>query len=59
MLTSVMMGLFFFVILTPIALAMRAAGREPLELRVQRDRQSYWRAKTARGDQQTSMTRQY
>jgi len=59
MLTSVMMGLLFFAILTPIALALRAAGREPLELRFQRDRPSYWRAKTSRYEQQTSMTKQY
>jgi hypothetical protein len=59
MLTSVMMGLLFFAILTPIALAMRAVGRRPLELRFQRDRPSYWRAKTPRGERQTSMTNQY
>jgi hypothetical protein len=55
----VMMGVLFFAIVTPIAYAMRAAGREPLELRFQRDRPSYWRAKASRGNRQISMTKQY
>ena len=53
------MGVLFFAIVTPIALVMRAAGRQPLELRFQRDQPSYWHTKTSRGGQQTSMTKQY
>lgn len=59
MLTSVIMGVLFFAIVTPIALVMRAAGREPLELRFQRDQPNYWHTKASRGGQQTSMTKQY
>lgn len=58
-LTSMLMGVLFFAVLTPIALAVRAAGRRPLELRIERNRPSYWRAKTSRAQQQTSMTKQY
>jgi hypothetical protein len=36
------LAVFFFLVLTPIGLAMRLAGRDPLQRALERDRTSYW-----------------
>jgi hypothetical protein len=53
------MGVLFFAVVTPIAFVMRLAGRDPLGLRFEPKRPSYWRARASRGEQQTSMKKQY
>jgi hypothetical protein len=54
----IVMGVLFFLVLTPIGLVMRAAGRDPLRLRFEPDRSSYWLPRAGQGGRQTSMTRQ-
>jgi hypothetical protein len=52
------MGVLFFAVVTPAAIVMRLAGRDPLRLRFERERPSYWLCRSPQ-DQHTSMTRQY
>jgi hypothetical protein len=57
--TPLVMGLLFFVVLTPIGIVMRLAGNDPLRLRFERDRPSYWLDRPAPTERQYSMTRQF
>ncbi len=52
------MGVLFFVVITPIGLLMRLAGKRPLALRFEPDTSSYW---VTRGSalQPGPMTKQY
>jgi hypothetical protein len=52
------MGVLFFVVITPIGLLMRLAGKRPLGLRFEPDTSSYW---VTRGSalQPGPMTKQY
>jgi hypothetical protein len=57
--TPIAMGVLFFLVLTPIGCVMRWAGNDPLRLRFEPRKSSYWLRRTGRGDRQTSMTRQF
>ncbi len=57
--SPIVMGVVFFAILTPIAIIMRWAGRDPLLLRFEPEKPSYWLARTSVGERQTSMTDQF
>ena len=37
-----LLGVMFFVVLTPMGLIMRALGKDPLRLRMDRNAGSYW-----------------
>lgn len=47
----IVLGLVFALVITPLALVMRLAGRDPLRRRIDRDATSYW---IAREDPPTS-----
>jgi len=53
------MGLLFFVVITPFGLLMRLFGKRPLALEFDRDAPSYWLARDTRELQPGPMTRQY
>ena len=55
----VVMGLLFFVVITPAGFLLRACGKNVLELKFQRAARSYWIPRNERGSQQDSMTTQY
>ena len=55
----VIMGIVFFAVLTPIAIIMRCAGRDPLRLRFEPSKPSYWLDRPSRDERQTSMTNQF
>ena len=57
--TPLIMGLLFFVVIAPVGVIMRLAGKDPLRLRFERESASYWLARSSEGDRQTSMTRQF
>ena len=57
--TPLVMGLLFFVVIAPVGLMIRLAGKDPLRLRFERESPSYWLARPSQGDRQTSMTRQF
>jgi hypothetical protein len=53
------MGLLFFLVITPIGLVMRLAGRRPLRLAAEPKRASYWIERRPRGPEQGTMSRQF
>jgi hypothetical protein len=53
------MGVLFFVVITPIGLLMRFFGKRPLRLEFDREATSYWLARNATELQPGPMTRQY
>ena len=55
----VLLGLVFFGVLTPLGLAMRATGRDPLRLRFDRSARSYWILRDPPGPDPKSMIRQF
>jgi hypothetical protein len=40
--SPVILGVMFFVVVTPMGLVMRALGKDPLRLRFDREARSYW-----------------
>ncbi|WP_146119539.1 SxtJ family membrane protein [Phyllobacterium phragmitis] len=54
--SPIVIGIIFFVVVWPTGLAMRLAGKDPLLLRNQRKRSSYW---IDRDDSQPSFREQY
>jgi hypothetical protein len=46
--TLIMMALLFFVVVTPIGIVTRLAGRDPLRLRFEPADPSYWVPRTSR-----------
>ena len=57
--TPVVMGLLFFLTVTPIALIMRALGKDPLRLKRDNAAASYWILRQPPGPQPDSMRRQF
>jgi hypothetical protein len=53
------MGLLFFVVITPVGLLMRVLGKRPLPLTFDREATSYWRERSTRKMQPGPMTKQY
>ena len=53
------MGLLFFVTVTPIALLMRALGKTPLQLGFDKNADSYWISRTPPGPAPETMKRQF
>lgn len=57
--TPVVMGLMFFVTVTPIAMIMRAVGKDPLALHRDEGVASYWIDRVPPGPSGESMRRQF
>jgi hypothetical protein len=55
----VVLGLLFFVTVTPLALLMRALGKDPLRLRRERQAASYWIHREPPGPPPQSMKNQF
>jgi len=53
------MGLLFFMVITPVGLLMRLCGKRPLALEFEREAPSYWLTRDKSELQQGSMTKQY
>ena len=53
------MGLLFFVVITPMGLLMRAFGKRPLDLTFRLAAPSYWAVRSGRKSQPRPMTDQY
>ncbi|MBT3305289.1 MAG: hypothetical protein HN377_02280 [Alphaproteobacteria bacterium] len=53
------MGLLFFLTVTPIALIMRAVGKDPLNRRFEPDTESYWIERTPPGPKAETMRQQF
>jgi hypothetical protein len=57
--TPVILGLLFFVTITPIGLLARACGKDFLRLRLDRGAKSYWIERTPPGPPPQSMKNQF
>lgn len=57
--SPIVMGVVFFVVLTPVAVIMRWVSRDPLRLRLEPEKPTYWLARVPVGERQTSMTDQF
>lgn len=56
--SPIVLGILFFILITPIAIVMRLAGRDPLKLRKQ-DVQSHWIDRAPPGPAPTSFKDQF
>jgi hypothetical protein len=57
--SPIILGLLFYLTVTPIALLMRVLGKDPLRLRRDPDRASYWINRTPPGPAAESMKNQF
>ena len=57
--SPIVASLLFFVMITPLALVMKACGRDPLRLRFDPSAKSYWIARDALDTSQSSMRNQF
>ena len=57
--TPVVMGLLFFLVVSPIGLLMRASGKDPLRLRRAPEAASYWIVRQPPGPAPESMKNQF
>jgi len=57
--TPLIMGLLFYTTITPIALIMRATGKDPLNLKFDPDARSYWVKHDTPGPPPESMKNQF
>ena len=57
--SPLVMALLFFLTVTPIALMMRLAGKDPLRLKFDRAAKSYWIERTPPGPDPKSMRNQF
>jgi hypothetical protein len=48
--TRIILGIAFFLVLTPIGILMRLFGKNPVDVRLERGRESYWVKREARYD---------
>jgi Saxitoxin biosynthesis operon protein SxtJ len=55
----IVMTLLFFTTVTPIALIMRAMGKDPLRLRLDPDASTYWIERSPPGPEPATMPRQF
>ena len=57
MLSLIAMALLFFGVVTPLAIILRIAGRDRLQLRHQPERASYWVIRQSSGERPNAITR--
>ena len=57
--TPIIIGIMFFIMLTPIALILRCLGKDLLKLRLQASNQSYWILRSPPGPEPESLHQQF
>jgi hypothetical protein len=55
----VILGVIFLIVLTPLALGMKLAGKDPLRLKLDAKSSSYWIDRTPPGPEPISMEQQF
>jgi hypothetical protein len=55
----IVLGLLYFVAVTPLAIIMRSTGKDPLRLRLRENVDSYWIERDPPGPSGSSMIRQF
>ncbi len=56
--TRVLLGVVYFLVMTPTGMVMRLVGRDPLDRRL-KDRQTYWIARESQPDRRGGMERRF
>ena len=57
--SPIVIGIIFFIVITPIGLIMRLMRKDLLNLRLNQDTSSYWIARNKEMDNNSSMTQQF
>lgn len=57
--SPIVLGLIYFLVITPVALGMRLRGRDALKRRFEPDRPSYWEPRDPPGPPPGSLTNQF
>jgi len=57
--SPIALGILFYGVLTPIAIVMRLAGKDPLRLKLDRSANSYWIVRKPPGPPPDSMSNQF
>jgi hypothetical protein len=57
--SPIVLGIMFFLVITPTGLLMRLLGKDPLRLRFSRDAESYWIAREPPGPAPESLKDQF
>lgn len=57
--SPIVLGIMFFLVVTPIGLLMRATGKDPLRLRLDKSARTYWIDRTPPGPKPESLTDQF
>jgi hypothetical protein len=57
--TRLLLSIAYILLVVPIALVLRALGRDPLDRRLERDRKSYWRDRPDEPEDRERYRRQY
>jgi hypothetical protein len=57
--TPIVMSVIFFLVLTPVAYAMKAFGKDPLRLGWDKNAKSYWIERKPAGPEPQTMTQQF
>ena len=59
LMSPIVIGIIFFIVITPIGLIMRLMRKDLLNLRLNQDASSYWVARNKEMDNNSSMTQQF
>lgn len=57
--SRIVLAILFYGVMTPIGFLMRICGKDVLELRIDRDRASYWQIRTASAGSKENYLNQY
>ena len=57
--TPIVMGMLYFVTITPIGLIMRAVGKDPLRTKLEPEAETYWQKRDTESHPLSSMRDQY
>jgi len=57
--SPLVLGIMFFLVITPIGLVMRSLGKDPLRLRMDRDSRTYWIERVPPGPPPETFTDQF
>ncbi|MFH1867828.1 MAG: SxtJ family membrane protein [Candidatus Omnitrophota bacterium] len=56
---KVLLSVFFFLVITPVGLTMRLFGKDPLDKRIEKDRDSYWIKRDAQAEDISGYEKQF
>lgn len=57
--TALMLSLIFYIMITPMGLMMRLFGRDPLDKKIEKEKDSYWEKKEVSGEDITGYEKQF